>query len=129
MMRTMTQPRLSWSRLMLRRTEPGDPTTSNYTLRLFDWSRLDPKLIISPFVLVSKSPSFCDAGPSVEERAILYLEAQDRVTKGGFTKMALTWATGVRFGRATRRNERKNELHLDANSLRRFGSSSGPKNA
>ncbi|MFS7989327.1 hypothetical protein Hanom_Chr11g01045411 [Helianthus anomalus] len=42
--------------------------------------------------------------------------------------MALTCATGVRFGRATRRNERENEFHLAANSLRRFGSSSGPKN-
>ncbi|MFS8014421.1 hypothetical protein Hanom_Chr15g01344281 [Helianthus anomalus] len=31
--------------------------------------------------------------------------------------MALTWATGVRFGRATRRNERENELHLAANRL------------
>ncbi|KAJ0864911.1 hypothetical protein HanRHA438_Chr12g0534931 [Helianthus annuus] len=27
-----------------------------------------------------------DAGPSVEERAILYLEAQDRVTKGASLK-------------------------------------------
>ncbi|MFS8033715.1 hypothetical protein Hanom_Chr17g01572821 [Helianthus anomalus] len=26
--------------------------------------------------------------------------------------MALTWATRVHFGRATRRNERENELHL-----------------
>ncbi|MFS8001185.1 hypothetical protein Hanom_Chr13g01187261 [Helianthus anomalus] len=43
--------------------------------------------------------------------------------------MALTWATGVRFGRTTKRNERKNELHLAANSLRRFGSSSGTKSA
>ncbi|MFS7916028.1 hypothetical protein Hanom_Chr02g00172281 [Helianthus anomalus] len=41
--------------------------------------------------------------------------------------MALTWATGVRFGRATRRNERENELYLVANSLQQFGSSSGPK--
>ena len=41
--------------------------------------------------------------------------------------MDLTWATGVRFRRATRRNERENELHLAANSLRRFGSSSVPK--
>ncbi|MFS7917581.1 hypothetical protein Hanom_Chr03g00190821 [Helianthus anomalus] len=46
-----------------------------------------------------------------------------------FTKMALTWATGVRFGRTTRRIERENELHLAANRLRRFRSSSGPKNA
>ncbi|MFS7910280.1 hypothetical protein Hanom_Chr02g00104431 [Helianthus anomalus] len=43
--------------------------------------------------------------------------------------MALTWATRVRFGRATRRNECENELHLAANGLWRFGSSSGPKNA
>ncbi|MFS7976068.1 hypothetical protein Hanom_Chr10g00888121 [Helianthus anomalus] len=43
--------------------------------------------------------------------------------------MALTWATGVCFGRATRRNEREHELHLATNSLRRFGSSPGPKNA
>ncbi|MFS7911286.1 hypothetical protein Hanom_Chr02g00116341 [Helianthus anomalus] len=41
--------------------------------------------------------------------------------------MALTWATGVRFGRATKRNERGNELHLAANGRRQFGSSSGPK--
>ncbi|MFS7934226.1 hypothetical protein Hanom_Chr05g00389091 [Helianthus anomalus] len=39
--------------------------------------------------------------------------------------MALTWATGVRFGRATRRNEHENELHLAANRR----SLSGPKNA
>ncbi|MFS8013474.1 hypothetical protein Hanom_Chr14g01333381 [Helianthus anomalus] len=38
--------------------------------------------------------------------------------------MALTWATGVRFGRVTRRNERENELYLAAN---RLGSSSRPK--
>ncbi|MFS7898006.1 hypothetical protein Hanom_Chr04g00288771 [Helianthus anomalus] len=38
--------------------------------------------------------------------------------------MALTWATGVRFGRVTRRNERVNELHLVANRLR-----PGQKNA
>ncbi|MFS7982197.1 hypothetical protein Hanom_Chr10g00959931 [Helianthus anomalus] len=31
--------------------------------------------------------------------------------------MALTWATRVRFGRATRRNDRENELHLAANRL------------
>ncbi|MFS7929552.1 hypothetical protein Hanom_Chr04g00333831 [Helianthus anomalus] len=43
--------------------------------------------------------------------------------------MTLTWATGVRFGRATRRNGRENELHLAANYLRRFGSSSRLKNA
>ncbi|MFS7973170.1 hypothetical protein Hanom_Chr09g00853461 [Helianthus anomalus] len=47
--------------------------------------------------------------------------------KRGFTKMALTWATGVRFGRVTRRNERENELYLAANGLRRFGSSFRPK--
>ncbi|MFS8007175.1 hypothetical protein Hanom_Chr14g01257881 [Helianthus anomalus] len=41
--------------------------------------------------------------------------------------MALTWATVVRFGRVTSQNERENELYLAANSLRRFGSSSGPK--
>ncbi|MFS7933323.1 hypothetical protein Hanom_Chr04g00378401 [Helianthus anomalus] len=43
--------------------------------------------------------------------------------------MTLTWATWVRFGRAAMRNEWGNELHLAANSLWRFGSSSGPKNA
>ncbi|MFS7926458.1 hypothetical protein Hanom_Chr04g00297301 [Helianthus anomalus] len=36
--------------------------------------------------------------------------------------MALTWATRIRFGRATRRKERENELHLAANR-------SGQKNA
>ncbi|MFS7950242.1 hypothetical protein Hanom_Chr07g00581031 [Helianthus anomalus] len=35
--------------------------------------------------------------------------------------MSLTWATGVRFGRATRRNERKNELHLAANAYGSLG--------
>ncbi|MFS7964312.1 hypothetical protein Hanom_Chr08g00748761 [Helianthus anomalus] len=34
--------------------------------------------------------------------------------------MALTWATGVRFGPATRRNDRENEAHLS-------GHRSGPK--
>ncbi|MFS7926843.1 hypothetical protein Hanom_Chr04g00301881 [Helianthus anomalus] len=37
--------------------------------------------------------------------------------------MTLTWATGVRFERTTRRNERENELHLAANGR----SSPGPK--
>ncbi|MFS7901406.1 hypothetical protein Hanom_Chr06g00529551 [Helianthus anomalus] len=37
--------------------------------------------------------------------------------------MALTWATGVRFGRATRRIDRENEAHLSTNHR------SGPKNA
>ncbi|MFS7916945.1 hypothetical protein Hanom_Chr03g00183281 [Helianthus anomalus] len=41
--------------------------------------------------------------------------------------MALTWATGVRLGHATRRFERENKLYLAANCPRRFGSSSGPK--
>ncbi|MFS8012399.1 hypothetical protein Hanom_Chr14g01320341 [Helianthus anomalus] len=41
--------------------------------------------------------------------------------------MALTWATGVRFGRATRRNDRVNEAHLSTNNRRWFGSSFGPK--
>ncbi|MFS7985366.1 hypothetical protein Hanom_Chr11g00997581 [Helianthus anomalus] len=36
--------------------------------------------------------------------------------------MALTWATGVRFGRATRRNDRENEAHLSTNHR-----CSGPK--
>ncbi|MFS7917904.1 hypothetical protein Hanom_Chr03g00194671 [Helianthus anomalus] len=40
--------------------------------------------------------------------------------------MAITWATGIRFGHTTRRNERENELQL---GLRRFGSSFGPNNA
>ncbi|MFS7954390.1 hypothetical protein Hanom_Chr07g00629721 [Helianthus anomalus] len=43
--------------------------------------------------------------------------------------MALTWATWVRFRRATRRNDRENELHLPAIGRRWFGSSFGPKNA
>ncbi|MFS7952361.1 hypothetical protein Hanom_Chr07g00606071 [Helianthus anomalus] len=70
-----------------------------------------------------------EADPSVEEQAILYFGGPRPRNKRVFTKMALTWATGVRFGRATRRNERENELQLAANSLRRFGSSSGPRNA
>ncbi|MFS7917446.1 hypothetical protein Hanom_Chr03g00189181 [Helianthus anomalus] len=40
--------------------------------------------------------------------------------------MALTWATSVRFGRATRRNDRENEAHLSINPR---GSSFRPKNA
>ncbi|MFS8000933.1 hypothetical protein Hanom_Chr13g01184391 [Helianthus anomalus] len=35
--------------------------------------------------------------------------------------MALTWATSVRFGRATRRNDRENELHLAANAYGGLG--------
>ncbi|MFS7992989.1 hypothetical protein Hanom_Chr12g01088751 [Helianthus anomalus] len=42
--------------------------------------------------------------------------------------MALTWATGVRFGRATRRNDRENEAHLSTNHRRWFGSTFRPKN-
>ena len=41
--------------------------------------------------------------------------------------MALTWATGVRFGRATRRNERENELHLAANAYSGLGHRPGQK--
>ncbi|MFS7934939.1 hypothetical protein Hanom_Chr05g00397561 [Helianthus anomalus] len=41
--------------------------------------------------------------------------------------MALTWATGVRFGRTTRRNERENELHLAANAYGGLGHRSGQK--
>ncbi|MFS7934977.1 hypothetical protein Hanom_Chr05g00398001 [Helianthus anomalus] len=43
--------------------------------------------------------------------------------------MALTWATGVRFGRATRRNDRENEAHISTNNRRWFGSMFRPKNA
>ncbi|MFS7959549.1 hypothetical protein Hanom_Chr08g00692401 [Helianthus anomalus] len=43
--------------------------------------------------------------------------------------MALTWATGVRFGRATRRFERENELHLAANAYGGLGHRPGQKNA
>ncbi|MFS7927103.1 hypothetical protein Hanom_Chr04g00304991 [Helianthus anomalus] len=45
----------------------------------------------------------------------------------GFTKMTLTWATGVRFGRVTKRIERENELHLAANSLGGLGHHPGKK--
>ncbi|MFS7939245.1 hypothetical protein Hanom_Chr05g00449401 [Helianthus anomalus] len=48
--------------------------------------------------------------------------------KMGFTKIALTWARGVRFGRATRRIDRENEAHLSTNNHRWFESSFGPKN-
>ncbi|MFS7941191.1 hypothetical protein Hanom_Chr05g00473311 [Helianthus anomalus] len=41
--------------------------------------------------------------------------------------MALTWATGVRFGRTTRRNERENELHLAANAYGSMGHHPGRK--
>ncbi|KAJ0576650.1 hypothetical protein HanIR_Chr05g0226821 [Helianthus annuus] len=52
-----------------------------------------------------------------------------KITKGASLKWLLTWATGVRFGRAARRNDRENEAHLSTNGRRRFGSSFGPKNA
>ncbi|MFS7958193.1 hypothetical protein Hanom_Chr07g00675331 [Helianthus anomalus] len=41
--------------------------------------------------------------------------------------MALTWATGVRFGRATRRNDRESEAHLSTNAYNSLGHRSGPK--
>ncbi|KAM0067127.1 hypothetical protein Hdeb2414_s0002g00057251 [Helianthus debilis subsp. tardiflorus] len=41
--------------------------------------------------------------------------------------MALTWATGVRLGRATRRFERENELHLAANAYGGLGHRPGQK--
>ncbi|MFS7932165.1 hypothetical protein Hanom_Chr04g00364671 [Helianthus anomalus] len=41
--------------------------------------------------------------------------------------MALTWATGVRFGRAARRNDRENEAHLSTNTVGGLGQCSGPK--
>ncbi|MFS7978666.1 hypothetical protein Hanom_Chr10g00918161 [Helianthus anomalus] len=41
--------------------------------------------------------------------------------------MALTWATGVRFWRATRRKDRENELHLAANAYGGLGHRSGLK--
>ncbi|MFS7910984.1 hypothetical protein Hanom_Chr02g00112621 [Helianthus anomalus] len=43
--------------------------------------------------------------------------------------MALTWATGVRFGRVTRRNERENELYLATNAEGGLGHRPGRKNA
>ncbi|MFS7922114.1 hypothetical protein Hanom_Chr03g00244931 [Helianthus anomalus] len=49
--------------------------------------------------------------------------------KRGFTKMALTWATGVRFGRVTSQNERENELYLAANTYGGLGHRPGRKNA
>ncbi|MFS8010360.1 hypothetical protein Hanom_Chr14g01296101 [Helianthus anomalus] len=41
--------------------------------------------------------------------------------------MALTWATGVHFRHATRRNDRENELHLSTNAYGSLGHRSGPK--
>ena len=41
--------------------------------------------------------------------------------------MALTWATGVRLGRATRRFEGENELHLAANAYGGLGHRPGQK--
>ncbi|KAJ0827543.1 hypothetical protein HanRHA438_Chr17g0827041 [Helianthus annuus] len=41
--------------------------------------------------------------------------------------MALTWATGVRFGRVTRRNERENEIYLAANAYGGLGHRPGRK--
>nr|GFA49017.1 hypothetical protein [Tanacetum cinerariifolium] len=39
-------------------------------------------------------PGENDVNPSIEERADLFLEAQDRVRKKGFTKVGITWAPG-----------------------------------
>ncbi|MFS8006414.1 hypothetical protein Hanom_Chr14g01248911 [Helianthus anomalus] len=47
--------------------------------------------------------------------------------KRGFTKMTLTWATGVRFGYVTRRNDRENKAHLSTNTVGGLGHRSGPK--
>ncbi|MFS7991400.1 hypothetical protein Hanom_Chr12g01070311 [Helianthus anomalus] len=41
--------------------------------------------------------------------------------------MALTWATGVRFGRVTSQNERENELYLAANAYGGLGHRPGQK--
>ena len=41
--------------------------------------------------------------------------------------MALTWATEVRFGCATRRNEREKKLHLAANAYGGLGHRPGQK--
>ncbi|KAJ0887534.1 putative non-specific serine/threonine protein kinase [Helianthus annuus] len=49
--------------------------------------------------------------------------------KRGLTKMALTWATGVRLGRATRRFEREKKLYLAANAYGGLGHRPGRKNA
>ncbi|MFS8000716.1 hypothetical protein Hanom_Chr12g01181631 [Helianthus anomalus] len=42
--------------------------------------------------------------------------------------MALTWATGVRLGRATRQFERENKLYLAANAYGGLGHRPGRKN-
>ncbi|GJT43828.1 hypothetical protein Tco_0952543 [Tanacetum coccineum] len=49
-------------------------------------------------------PGENDAGPSIEERAILFLEAQDRVKKGRHSKV-ITWAQINRFRPKTIRFE------------------------
>ncbi|MFS7928151.1 hypothetical protein Hanom_Chr04g00317461 [Helianthus anomalus] len=41
--------------------------------------------------------------------------------------MALTWATRVRFGCATKRGDRENELHLAANAYGSLGHRAGKK--
>ncbi|MFS8015605.1 hypothetical protein Hanom_Chr15g01358651 [Helianthus anomalus] len=41
--------------------------------------------------------------------------------------MALTWATCVRFGRATRRTDCENEAHLSTNTIGGLGHRLGPK--
>ncbi|GJV75828.1 putative reverse transcriptase domain-containing protein [Tanacetum coccineum] len=49
-----------------------------------------------------------DAGPSVEEHAILFIEAQDRVKKSLF-QSGITWAQRLRFRPRTSRFEARNE--------------------
>ncbi|GJV30608.1 hypothetical protein Tco_1387056 [Tanacetum coccineum] len=48
-------------------------------------------------------------GPSIEERAILFLEAQDRVKEGPFFLKVITWAQMIRFRPKTSRFEAWNE--------------------
>ncbi|GKA68469.1 putative reverse transcriptase domain-containing protein, partial [Tanacetum coccineum] len=58
-----------------------------------------------------------DVNPSIEERANLFLEAQDRVRKKGFTKMGITWAPGGVRRPVTSQIEKKNEADAAVTTL------------
>ncbi|MFS8005489.1 hypothetical protein Hanom_Chr13g01237921 [Helianthus anomalus] len=68
-------------------------------------------------------------GPKCGGAGLLIFGGPRSCDKRGFTKMALTRATGVRFGRATRRIDRESEAPSFYKRLRWFGSLSRPKNA
>ncbi|GJV31416.1 reverse transcriptase domain-containing protein [Tanacetum coccineum] len=62
-------------------------------------------------------PGGNDVNPSIEERANLFLEAQDRVRKKGFTKMGITWAPGGVRRPLTSQIEEENEADAAVTTL------------